>query len=90
MLTNFPTAKVVKSIEISKPPTIIEPVTMPILINSFIEMISGIASFRPTSAAPKSRVATTPDQIPCLAAVERNGRMMYHLVAPTNFSVLIR
>ena len=90
MFTNFPTAKVVKSIEISKPPRIITPTMMPIFITSLIEIISGIASLIPANAAPNNRLAKTPDQKPCLAAVERNGRMIYHLVAPTNLSVLIR
>ena len=76
MLTNFPTAKFVKSNEITKPDTIIEPMTMPILINSAVEKISGMAPLKPAMAAENITLAITPAHIPCLAAVRRNGRLM--------------
>lgn len=76
MLTNFPTAKFVKSNEITKPDNIIEPITIPIFINSDVETISGIAPLKPAKAAENIALAMTPAHIPCFAAVARNGRLM--------------
>ena len=90
MFTNLFTAKAVKSSDMSKPPTSIAPTVMATFTISDADTISGIAPLNPTSAAPNIALAARPAHRPCLAAVARNGRMIYPFVAPTNFSVLIR
>lgn len=76
MFTNFPTAKVVKSNEITKPKSIMVPMIMPILISSEVETISGMAPLRPAKAAENIALAITPAHMPCLAAVAKNGRLI--------------
>ena len=76
MFSNFPTAKVVKSNEIINPESIMAPMIMPILINSDVETISGMAPLSPAKAAENIALAIIPAHTPCLAAVAKNGRLM--------------
>ena len=62
--------------DISNPLRIIAPTVMPIFISSESDTISGIAPLKPANAPPNKRLANNPAQMPCLAAVAMNGRIM--------------